>query len=447
MAMTERIERIVKEQGIELTRFLYTDNDGITRGYAATTESLDGDMERGHTYAIAMPMFSAHDDVVPDSIYGPVGEVVALPDPDTFTPIPYAEASAAVICDLLDIKTYEPSPVCPRSMLKKTIASCPFDIVAAFENEFYFVLKNADGTIVTSEDSLCFDTAGMNAMTPVVLEIIRDLRVQGIEVEKHYPEYGPGQHEIVMKYADGLRSADNQILFMETVRAVARKHGLHASFMPKPFPGKSGSGAHIHISLWKNGVTLFYDAQDPRGYSDLAAHFIGGLLRHIDAILAFTSPIVTSYKRLLPHNWASAFAAYGDANKEAAVRLIKGLRGKEEKGFNIEFKPADGSANPYLALNALLLAGLEGIEKKIDPGEELTVDPASLSREELSNRNIRELPCCLGDVIKALERDELFARKLHPVFRSEFIKLKTYDWKKYLQQVTTWEVEQFATVF
>lgn len=445
--MTEKIERIVRESKIELTRFLYTDNDGITRGYATTTESLEGDLERGHTYAIAMPMFSAHDDIVPDSIYGPVGEVVALPDPDTFTLIPYAESSAAVLCDLLDIKTYEPSPVCPRSTLRKTISHIPYDVVAAFENEFYFVLKREDGSIVTCEDSLCFDTAGMNALNPVVLEIIRDLRIQGIEVEKHYPEYGPGQHEIVMKYADGLRAADNQIFFKETVKAVARKHGLYASFMPKPFAGKSGSGAHIHISLWKDGVNLFYDGKDPQGYSDLARWFIGGILRHIEAILAFTSPIVTSYKRLLPHNWASAYAAYGDANKEAAVRIIRGLRGKEEKGFNIEFKPADGTANPYLALNALLLAGMEGIERKIDPGPELSQDPSSLSAEELVERHVRQLPSCLGDVVKALEADELFARKLDPTFRSEYIKLKTYDWMKFLHTVTQWEIDQFATIF
>ena len=447
MSRTEKIDQMVKDQKIELTRFLYTDNDGLTRGYSTTTDSLSGDLESGHTYAIAMPMFSAHDDVVPDSIFGPVGEVVAIPDLETFTPIPYAEASAAVLCDFHNVETYEPSPVCPRSTLKKTLANYPYEVAAAFENEFYFVLKGADGMLQTCEDSLCFDTAGMNAMNAVVLEIVRDLQVQGIQVEKHYPEYGPGQHEIVMKYSEGLRAADNQVLFKETVKAVARKHGLYASFMPKPFQDKSGSGAHIHISLWQNGENIFYDANQQRGYSDIARYFIGGILQHIEAILAFTSPIVTSYKRLLPHNWASAYAAYGNANKEAAVRLIKGLRGKESKGFNIEFKPADGTANPYLALNALLIAGLEGIEKQIDPGEELACDPASLSAEELGARNIRELPSSLGEVIIALESDELFARKLDPVFRSEYVKLKTYNWKKYLHQVSKWEIDQFGTIF
>jgi glutamine synthetase len=447
MSMPKKIQQIVDDHGIELTRFIYTDNDGLTRGYAATTSSLAGDLERGHTYAIVQPMFSAHDDVVPDSIYGPVGELVAIPDLETFTYLPYAEASAAVICDFHQLDTYEPSPVCPRSTLKKTLDSYPFTVIASFENEFYFVLKDEDGEIVTCEDSLCFDTSGMNAMNSIVLEIIRDLHAQGIIVEKHYPEYGPGQHEIVMKYAGGLRAADNQVLFKETVKAVARKHGLYASFMPKPFQDEAGSGAHIHISLWDGEDNIFYDKNEKRGYSDIARYFMGGILEHIEAILAFTSPIVTSYKRLIPHNFASAYAAYGDANKEAALRLIKGLRGKENKGFNIEFKPADGTANPYLALNALLIAGLNGIENQIDPGEELTCDPELLSAEELKERNIRELPDCLGDVIKALEKDELFARKLDPIFRSEYLKLKTYNWKKYSRHVSKWEIEEFGTVF
>ncbi len=443
----QEIMEYVQNNSIELTRFLYTDNDGVTRGYETTTDSLSGDLARGHTYAIAMPMFSAHDEIVPDSIFGPVGEVVAMPDLDSFTPIPYAEGSAAVICDFLQLDTYEPSPVCPRSILKKTLDEYPYEVKAAFENEFYFVLKDEDGKLVTRENSLCFDTAGMNELNSVIIDIIRTLKVQGIQVEKHYPEYGPGQHEIVMKYSDGLRAADNQILFKETVKAVARKYGMFASFMPKPFQDKSGSGAHIHISLWDGDENIFYDGDEKRGYSDTARYFIGGILAHIDAILAFTSPIVTSYKRLLPHNWASAFAAYGNANKEAAVRIIKGLLGKESSGFNIEFKPADGTSNPYLALNALLLAGLAGIKEQIDPGDELMQDPSSLTAEELARRNIRPLPMSLGDAITALEQDSLFQKELNPVFRSEYIKLKRYNWTRYLRHVSLWEIREFGTLF
>lgn len=447
MTGIEKIEKIVQEKKIELTRFVYTDSDGVTRGYQSTASSLSGDLVRGHTYTTAQPMFSVHDEVIPDSFYGPVGEVLAIPDLDTFTPLPYAEASALVICDFYDIDTYEPLPVCPRSALKKTLADYPFEVCAAFENEFYFVLKNEKGEIVSAENSLCFDTAGMNSTIDIVLEIVRNLQAQGIEVEKHYPEFGPGQHEVVIKYRKALRAADEQILFKETVRAIARKHGLYASFMPKPFQNKSGSGVHIHLSLWKDGENVFYDGSKACGYSDTAKYFIGGILEHVEAILAFTTPTVTSYKRLLPHNFASAFAAYGNANKEAAIRLIKGLRGNEKKGFNIEFKPADGAANPYLALNALLIAGLEGIEKKIDPGPELLQDPALLSAEEMLQRNIRELPICLGESLAALKQDELFARKLDPLFYSEYIKQKTYNWRKYLRHVSTWEIEQFATIF
>ncbi len=447
MGDIERIQKIVRERDIELTRFLYTDNDGVTRGYSTTADSLKGDLERGHTYAIAMPLFSAHDDLVPDSNYGPVGELLAKPDLSTFTAIPYAEKSAAVICDFHDINTYEPSPLCPRSALKKTLGKSRYEVTAAFENEFYFLLHDESGNVVSAEESLCFDTRGMNVMNRVILDIIENLKVQGITVEKHYPEYGPGQHEIVTKYADALRAADNQILFKETVKAVAARHGLIASFMPKPFEDKSGSGAHIHISLQENGRNVFYDGAHESGYSDIARYFIGGILKHVEGILAFTSPIVTSYKRIIPHNWASAFAAYGDANKETAVRIIRGLRGNEEKGFNIEFKPADGTANPYLALNALLIAGFDGIRNKIDPGPELTVDPAELSGEELAKRGVRELPKCLGEVITALEGDELFRTELDPILYAEYLKIKKYNWTKYLRHVSQWEIDNFLTIF
>jgi glutamine synthetase len=443
----DRIKKVTEEQNIELTRFLYTDNDGITRGYSSTADTLMGDLQSGHTYAIAMPLFSAHDDLVPDSNYGPVGELLAKPDLSTFTPIPYADRSAAVICDFLDIKTNEPSPLCPRSALKGTLLKSDYTVTAAFENEFYFLLRDESGDVITAEDSLCFGTQGMNAMNDVILEIISNLKAQGMVVEKHYPEYGPGQHEIVTKYSEALRAADNQVLFKETVKAVAARHGLIASFMPKPFEDKSGSGAHIHISLEKDGENVFYDGSRECGYSDTARYFIGGILKHLEAILAFTSPIVTSYKRLIPHNWASAFVAYGDANKETAVRIIRGLRGNEKKGFNIEFKPADGTANPYLALNALLLAGFDGIKNKTDPGPELTVDPAELSGEELRKRGIRVLPASLGEVIAALEQSELFQEEMNPILYSEYLKIKRYNWNKYLRHVSKWEVDNFLTIF
>ena len=153
----DEILKIVKDKNIELTRFLYTDNDGVTRGYSTTTENLMGDLDSGHTYSIAMPFFTSTDDSLPNSRFGPVGEILAMPDIDTFTPIPYAENSAAVICDFLDLETHEPSLLCPRSILKSTLAhEKTYEVVAAFENEFYFVLKDEEGNIVTAEDSLMF---------------------------------------------------------------------------------------------------------------------------------------------------------------------------------------------------------------------------------------------------------------------------------------------------
>jgi glutamine synthetase len=441
------ILRIVKENDIDMIRFLYTDNDGVTRGYVATAESLADDLETGHQFAIAMPFFSALDTLVPDTPFGCTGELSGVPDFDTFRIVPYTPHTAMLICDFKEKASHRPSELCARSALKKVLASVKYEVACSFENEFYLLRRDENGKIAPFDRSLCFATSAMNQANAVMTDIIQALKSQDFRIEKYYPEYGAGQYEVVYRYSDALRAADNQVIFRETVRGVAHNHGLIASFMPKPFENAAGSGAHFHISLWKEGKNLFYDAQRDHGLSKTGKHFIGGVLRHLAAICAFTVPIVTSYKRLLPHHWASAFQCYGPDNREAAIRIVQGLKGKEADSFHLEFKPIDGTCNPYLALTAILAAGLEGITKRLDPGRAVDFDPADLTDAEREAMGIFRLPETLGAAVEALKKDEFFESVMGKTLIDEYVKLKRFDWLEYIHHVTQWEIDRYVDAF
>jgi glutamine synthetase len=447
MMTKEDILRMVKENNIELIRFLYTDNDGVIRGYVATAEALEGDLDTGHQFAVAMPFFSALDTLVPDSQFGCAGELSGVPDFDTFRILPYVPDTAMLICDFKHKADHTPSELCARSTLKRLLDSVDYEIACSFENEFYLLERDETGNIIPFHPSLCFATSGMNTAHPIMVDIIRALKNQNVMVEKYYPEYGGAQYEVVYRYSDALRAADNQVIFRETVRGVAQNHGLTATFMPKPFADAAGSGAHVHISLWKDGKNLFYDEKGAYGLSERARHFIGGILQHLKAICAFTAPIVTSYKRLLPHHWASAFGCYGPDNREAAIRIVTGLKGKEASIFHLEFKPIDGTCNPYLALTAILAAGFEGIKNHVDPGKAVAFDPADLREDEREKMGIFRLPESLGEAIEALKADSFFKSVMGAVLYDEYIKLKRFDWLAYIDHVSQWEIDRYVDAF
>ena len=438
----------IKENNIDMVRFLYVDADGMIRGYSSTSESFEEDFISGHLYAKGMATaFSVLETLAPQSKFGPIGEWSGVPDPSTFRVLPYVPSTASFIVDFKQRESHEESGLCGRSALKKLLNSLGYEVKACFENEFYLLKRDETGKFEPFEASKCFSTRGMNTSHKLITEIIKALQKQGITVEKHYPEYGPGQHEIVMKYVDGLKAADEQILFRETLRGVTQNHNLIASFMPKPSPELPGSGAHIHVSLWKDGKNVFYDKNKPEGLSQTASYFMGGVLKHLSAICAFTAPIVTSYKRLIPHNWASAYACTGINNREAALRISTGQHSRYEKTTNIEFKPVDGTCNPYLALSAILAAGAEGIEKQIIPSEPLECDPGNLTENERKNLGIYRLPRNLGEAISALEEDEFFKEVFGEMLYKEYIALKSFMWEEYNKQITDWEIKHFLEAF
>jgi glutamine synthetase len=443
----EHILQMVKENNVELIRFLYTDNDGVTRGYAASADVLEGDLQKGHNFARAMPFFSVMDDLVPDSRFGCTGELSGLPDPATFRLLPYAPKTAMLLCDFRKKDDHGDSRVCPRSMLKEYLAGLDFEVNVAIENEFYLLVKDEQGNYAPFDQSRCFSSSGMNQQQAVAADIVRSLKAQGMSVEKYYPEYGRGQMEVVYSYSRALETADNQIAFRETVKGVAQNHGLIASFMPKPFAGFPGSGAHLHFSLQQNGNNLFYDPQGEYGLSQTARYFIGGLLRHMHACCAFSASTVNSYKRLLPHCWASAYNCWGFDNREAAIRVCPGPKGNEAAAFNLEIKPADPACNPYLAVLACLAAGMDGIANQIDPGEPLWTDPYDLSPEELEQRRISRLPTTLQEAVDALAADDFYRTLFSEVFLEEYIQLKRFAWNKYIEHVSDWETALYMEAF
>ncbi|MBI4591256.1 MAG: glutamine synthetase [Candidatus Rokubacteria bacterium] len=436
------ILRQCKPPKIHLVRFLYCGNDGVIRGKACHTRFLDSYLRSGIGLTVAMASFNMLDQLVPEGSFGPVGEIRLMPDPETFTVLPYVPKTARLLCDMLTLEG-EPWGACTRTFLKRMIArarSAGLALRAAFENEFTLATRDR----APLDRSPCFSSIGMDSAAPVMLELVEALMAQGVYPEQYYAELGPGQQELPVRFADALRAADNQITLRETARGVAWKHGLLASFAPKPFPDQAGNGSHIHFSLWrlKDGKNHFHDARGRYGLSEAGYAFIGGVLAHLPALVALTAPTVNSYRRLQPRFWSSAYTAWGPDNREAAIRIPSKRRGLEMESTNLELKPCDPSNNPYLALGGLLAAGLDGLERELEPGEPALADPDTLSEAERRRRGIRRLPATLGEALDALERDEVLREALGPVLAKEYLAVKRSEVRGFQGRDVAFEIEQ-----
>jgi glutamine synthetase len=434
-----------KAEKVQLVRFLYCGNDGVVRGKACHTQFLNSYLESGIALTVAMQSFNMLDQLVPEGSFGPVGEVRLVPDLETFTVLPYTPKSARLFCSLVGLDG-NPWDACARTFLKRMIERARGEGVvfkAAFENEFTLARREGE-QYVPLDRSPCFSTIGMDSAAPVMLEITEALMAQGVYPEQYYPELGPGQQELPVRFADALRAADNQITLRETARGVALKHGLVASFAPKPFADQAGNGSHIHCSLWRirDGVNHFHDTTGRYGLSDAAYAFIGGVLAHLPGLLALTAPSVNSYRRLQPRFWCSAYSTWGPDNKEAAIRIPSTRRSLEMESTNLELKPCDPSCNPYLALGGLLAAGLDGIERKLDPGQPVLVDPDTLPENERKRRGIRRYPTSLGEALDELERDAVLCAALGEVLAKEYLIVKRSEVRAFEGKDSEFEIAQ-----
>jgi glutamine synthetase len=379
-----------------------------------------------------MQAMNSLDQLQPIEGMGPVGEVRLVPDLDTFRVLPYAPRTGALLTDHVQLDG-SPAPVCQRSFLKRMesrLAEVGLGLRASFENEFSLATQ-IDGEYVPIDSALCFSTIAATAAQDYIDDLVLALEAQGITLEQYYAELGHGQQEISTGHAPAVQAADEQILVRETIRGLAAHHRVHASLAPKPWPENAGNGAHVHFSLWEGDRNRFFDGSRPDGLSADARSFIAGVLDHLPGLCGLTAPSFNSYHRIVPQYWAGAFVCWGYDNREAPVRVASTFRGAEEASTNAELKACDASANPYLALGGLLAAGLDGLERSLEPPEPVQVDPSTIPEEERARRGIVRLPSTQAEALDALAADRVLTGALGPILTNAYLAVRRSEWAAY----------------
>jgi len=385
---------------------------------------------------------------------GPHGpDFMGVGDPRTICDLPWLPGFARIVCN--GHVNRAPHALCSRVALQNQLqrySQSGYTLFTGIEPEFMLLRRDEHGQLAPFDatdtaDKPCYDYKGLARARGILDELSQHLRAAGIDVFQIDHEDANGQFEINFTYADALRTADNMILFKMAASEVAKQHGAIATFMPKPFSNRTGTGTHFHLSIGTaTEQNAFHDAADPRGLglSQLGYWFLGGLLAHARALAAICAPSVNSYKRLVVGRslsgatWAPAYIAYGDNNRTACVRIPFG---------RIELRLPDGAANPYLATAALAAAGLDGIERRLDPGEPLNINLYELSEQDIRARGIGLLPQSLNEALDALEADQVVQQGIGTALAAEFVRLKRMEWIEYSRHVSDWEVQRYLEMF
>jgi len=440
MAATEQLDAAAIAQqaqraDLRLVRFLWCGNDGTVRAKASSMHGLEGRIRAGIGLTVAMQAMNGLDHLQPVEGMGPVGEIRLVPDPSTFRVLPYAPNSGAMLVDQLGLDG-EVAPVDQRGFLRRQadrLAERGAQLEVAFENEFALATRGEDGGYVPVDSSLCFSTIGMAASAGYVDALVAALEAQNIPVEQYYAELGHGQQEISTVHRPAVQAADEQLLVRETIRGVATAQGLVATLAPKPWPGGAGNGGHIHFSMWDTGDerNRFHDAEAPDRFSAEGRSFLAGVLEHLPGLCGLTAPSFNSYRRIVPQFWAGAFTCWGHDNREAPLRLPSVFSGMEEASTNVELKASDATCNPYLAVGGLLAAGLDGLERGLQPPDPVEVDPATLSEAERQELGIRPVPSSQEEALDALEADDVLMGALGPVLAGSYLAVRRSEWEAY----------------
>ncbi|NPV29594.1 MAG: type I glutamate--ammonia ligase [Firmicutes bacterium] len=435
----EDVLSLVEEHGVKFIRLQFTDILGVLKNVAITVEQLRKALYDGI-------MFDG------SSIEGFVrieeSDMYLVPDPTTFTIFPWRGRESAVgrlICDVYN-PDGTPFAGCPRYALKRVLAEARdlgYTMNVGPEAEFFLFHTDQTGfpTVSTHDEGGYFDLSPVDRGEDTRRDIVMALKEMGFEVEASHHEVAPGQHEIDFKYDDALATADKVVTFRYVVRAIAQRHGLHATFMPKPVFGINGSGMHVHQSLFANGTNAFFDPEQPLQLSETAMHYLGGLLCHVRAITAITNPTVNSYKRLVPGYEAPVYIAWSPRNRSPLVRIPP----RRGNGTSMELRSPDPSCNPYLAFAVILKAGLDGLKKRIAPPPPVYQNIYEMSEAERKKLGIGSLPGSLGEALEELRNDEVIQEALGPHIYEKFMAAKTLEWNEYRAQVHPWEREQYLT--
>ena len=436
----EDIIRMVEEEDVGFIRLQFTDMFGTMKNVAITTGQLEKALNN-------QCMFDG------SSIEGfarvEESDMYLCPDLNTFEIFPWRPQQgkvARLICDVkkADGTAFESDP---RYVLRRVVAEAKemgyvFDVGP--ECEFFLFHTDDDGlpTTISHEKATYFDLSPLDLGENARRDMVLTLEDMGFEIEQSHHEVAPAQHEIDFKYDDALTTADNVMTFKMVVKTIAKRHGLHATFMPKPKCDVSGSGMHTNMSLSRDGVNIFADPEDKNGLSKEAYYFIGGLMKHIKAITFITNPLVNSYKRLVPGYEAPVYIAWSAKNRTPLIR-IPTIQGDAAK---IELRSPDSSANPYLALAVCLAAGLEGIREKIMPPEPIDRNLFEMGDEERAAAGIEALPGSLLEAIRAFEEDDFIKGVLGEDLSEKYVKAKTKEYADYRRQITDWEISRYLHV-
>ncbi|WP_409968001.1 type I glutamate--ammonia ligase [Bengtsoniella intestinalis] len=437
----EDIIRLVDEEGVQFIRMQFTDIFGQMKNVAITADQL-GKALRGEIM------------IDGSSIEGFVrieeSDQYLHPDLSTFAILPWRPQYGRVARLICDVYNPDGLPFVgdPRQVLKtqlKRASDMGFTFYAGPECEFFLFQTDDHGkpTNQTTDNAGYFDLGPLDQGESTRREICLNLEEMGFEIEASHHEVAKGQHEIDFKYAEALTAADNIMTFKLAVKTIAQMNGLHATFMPKPVAGEAGSGMHVNMSLFHDGKNAFYDESDPMGISQLARHFIAGLLAHVQGFTAITNPLVNSYKRLVPGYEAPCYLAWSAGNRSALVR-IPTPRGNATR---VELRSPDPACNPYLTLAVCLAAGLDGIEQQLSLPEEINENVYSFTPQQLKDRHIDKLPATLDGALTALTQDQVVQDALGTHITEQYIAGKRREWEAYRSQVSQWELDQYLVSF
>lgn len=433
------ILKIVKEKDVKFIRFWFADITGQMKGFAITKEELEHALEEGMGFdGSSIKGFARIDE----------SDMIAMPDPSTFTLLPYRpkeKAVAGMLCDILnpDGTPYQGDS---RYIFKKVLAEAKkkeYDFYIGPELEF-FVFKDEKSTQILDEGGY-FDITTLDAGNEVRREIILTLEKMGVQVEYSHHEVAPSQHEIDLRYTEALGMADVVMLYRMVVKEIAQKHGFYATFMPKPIFGQNGSGMHTHQSLFKGDRNAFFNPKDKYYLSPEGKAYIAGILKHAREITLICNQWVNSYKRLVPGYEAPVYLCWARRNRSALVRVPMYKPGKE-KATRIEFRSPDPACNPYLAFACMLAAGLKGIEGKYPLAEPLERDVYHLSPEEMKDLGVECLPGSLIEAIEISENSKLLKDTLGDHIFSNFILGKKMEWDEYRKRVHEYEINTYLPV-
>lgn len=443
MTTKEEIIKQVKDNNVEFIRLWFTDINGILKSFAISPDELEGALTQGMGFDGSS--ITGFQDIEES-------DMIAMPDMNTFAILPWRPEEtpvARMICDVLQPAAgkHKPYEGDPRYVLKRAIEKMKkmgFDHFYVGPELEYFYFKNNQGTEILDEGGY-FDLTPLDMASNLRRDTVLALRKLGVNVEYSHHEVAPSQHEIDMQYADAVKMADNTVTYRLTVKEIASKYGVYATFMPKPIFGQNGSGMHCHQSLFKGKTNAFYDEKDKYSLSDVAKSYIAGILKHAPEMISILAPWVNSYKRLVPGYEAPVYIAWSRRNRSALVRVPMYQPGKEA-ATRMELRCPDPSGNPYLQFAVMLSAGLKGIEEGYKLPEPMELNLYHLNDEERSERGIKSLPASLGEAIAVTAKSELVRETLGDHCFNRFVELKKKEWDEFRIQVTEYEIKRYLPI-